>query len=448
MLQTISGETAKIKVCISLYNQTEMQIRQPNTLERETRSSLVDIFDAHHAGPLAIGDQQFDDLIQKFFLNKSKSEIFERIVKPMMKRNLYEAEGKSAGSAEIFLKLCEMHFNHEGNAILSKIDWNKTEQQIAKMAKIRPTRSEIFRLIDKRSTKDTVEVLKEALSLSSRDDIVEVVRAYDVKTSITTELGCTFSDIKIEPLYYTVKPWSKNQVNIILVDGVIEKSIHVEHILQKSNADKEPYIIICREATEEVKNVCSTNFLRQTTDVILCTAPYSEKTAHIFEDLKVVTECEVVSPEMGDIITAHIYKKASKVRKVSISRGALLIENDRSDRIKRHRESLIEKMNQINDDDVTDLIRKRHKAMSGRKILIKVGNDLIMKQRNIIEQIDKTLREVRDGVASGILMNADALTFLSKDDLYRPVHSIKVAIDAYRSFVSVLSNTGLILLEE
>jgi hypothetical protein len=448
LLQIICGETAEIKACISLYNQTEMQIRQPNTLERETRSSLVDIFDTHHAGPLAIGDQQFDDLIQKFFLNKSKSEIFERIVKPMMKRNLYEAEGKSAGSAELFLKLCEMHFSHEGNAILTKIDWDKISHQITKMAKIRPTRSEIFRLIDKRSTKDTVEVLKEALSLSSRDDIIEVVRAYDVKTSITTELGCTFNDIKIEPLYYATKPWSKNQVNIILVDGVIEKSIHVEHILQKSNTDKEPYIIICREATEEVKNVCSTNFLRQTTDVVLCTVPYSEKTAHIFEDLKVVTACEVISPEMGDIITVNIYKKASKVRKVNISRGALLIENDRNERIKRHRESLIEKMNQINDDEVTDLIRKRHKSMSGRKILIKVGNDLILKQRNIIEQFDKILREIRDGVASGILMNTDAMTFLSKDDICRPIHSIKVAIDAYLSFITVLSNTGLILLDE
>ncbi len=448
MLQTTSGETAKINICISLYNQTEMQIRQTNTLERETRSSLVDIFDAHHAGPLVIGDQQFDDLIQKFFLNKSKSELFERIVKPMIKRNLYEAEVKSAGSAEVFLRLCAMHFNHEGSAILSKIDWDKLTQQLAKMSKIKPTRSEIFNLIDKRSSKDTVEILKTALSMSSRDGIIEVVRAYDVKTSITAEAGCTFSDIKIDPLYYSAKPWSKNQVNVMLVDGIIEKSIHIEHVLQKSNNDKEPYIIICREATEEVKHVCSTNFLRQTTDVILCTAPYSEKTAHIFEDLKVVTECEVVSPEMGDIITAHIYKKAKKIRKASIARGSLLVENDRNESIKRHRDSLIEKMNQINDDTVVDLIRKRHKSMSGRKILIKVGNDLILKQRNIIEQLDKTIREVRDGIANGILMNTESMMFLSEIDRYRPIHSIKIAVDTYLSFTSVLSSTGLILLEE
>jgi hypothetical protein len=292
------------------------------------------------------------------------------------------------------------------------------------------------------------ELLKNALDMSSRDDIIEVVRAYDVKTSITTEMGSTFNDVKIDPCYYAAKPWSKQQVNVILVDGIIEKSIHVEHILQKSNIDKEPYMIICREATEEVKNVCNTNFLRQTTDVVLCTAPYSEKTAHIFEDLKVITECDVISPEMGDIITAHIFKKASKIKKVSVTHGNLIIENKNQDNVKKHRDSLIEKMNQINDADVSDLIRRRHKSIAGRRILIKIGNDMILSHRNAIEQIDKTIREVRDGITSGILLKVDDLVFLNQKDLYRPVNSIKTAIDAYISFTTVLSNTGLILLEE
>ncbi len=425
-----------------------MQIRQPNTLERETRSSLVDIFDAHHAGPIVIGDQQFKDLTQKFLLSKSKNELFEKVVKPMIQRNLYELEGRSAGAAEIFLRLCAMHFDHRGNYILKNLDWDSTTNQLLKLSKIKPTKSEIFSLIDKNSTQDLSNLIKNALQISSRDDIIEVVRAYDVKTSITYENGCTFSDLKIDPCYYASKTWTKNQVNVILIDGIIEKSIHVEHILQKSNTDKESYIIICRGATEEVKNVCNTNFLRQTTDVVLCMAPYSEKTAHIFEDLRIVTDCEVVSPELGDIITASIYKKAAKTRKVSIARGNLLIENGNYLKIKNHRESLIEKINQINDTDVSDLIRRRLKAVSGRKILIKVGDDQITKQRNSIEVIDKTIRLIRDGISSGIILNIDNLFFLGQEDLYLPVHSIKIALDAYRSFSTVLSSTGLILLEE
>jgi hypothetical protein len=73
---------------------------------------------------------------------------------------------------------------------------------------------------------------------------------------------------------------------------------------------------------------------------------------------------------------------------------------------------------------------------------------MILSHRNAIEQIDKTIREIRDGITSGILLKVDDLVFLNQKDLYRPVNSIKTAIDAYISFTTVLSNTGLILLEE
>ena len=82
-----------------------MQIKQTETLLRETRSSLAEVFNNHDAGSLVIGDQQFDDLIQKYFLTKTKSETYEKIVKPMISRNIYEAEGKAAGAAEIYLRL-------------------------------------------------------------------------------------------------------------------------------------------------------------------------------------------------------------------------------------------------------------------------------------------------------------------------------------------------------
>jgi hypothetical protein len=425
-----------------------MQIRQANTLERETRSSLVDIFNAHHAGPLAIGDQQFDDLIQKFFLSKSKNEIFEKIVKPMIQRNLYEAEGKSAGSAELFLRLCTLYFDHKGRINLSNIDWDSVNLHLLKMSKIKPTKREIFSLIDKKSSSDVAELLKTALIMSSREDVIEVTRSHDVQTKITTEIGCSFPDIKIEPCYFSSKIWEKKQANVILVDGIIEKSIHVEYVLQKSNTDKEPYIIVCREATEEVKNACRTNFLRQTTDVVLCTAPYSEKTAHIFDDLKTIVGNQVISPELGDIITSHIYKKAIKVKKASIARGILLIENDKHDEIRNHREKLIEKISQINDEDVSDLIRKRLKTMTGRKILIKVGDDIILKQRNAVEQIDKTIRSIRDCITNGIILDTSNLFFLNQEDVYRPTQSVKTAISVYKSFIDVLERTGLILVEE
>ena len=187
------------------------------------------------------------------------------------------------------------------------------------------------------------------------------------------------------------------------------------------------------------------NFLRKTTDVILCTAPYSEKTAHIFEDLKTLTDADVVCPELGDIITATIYKKAKSIVKSEIKRDCLIIENGKDEILRTYRESLLRKINDINDNDVTDLIRKRIKSLSSKRLLINVGDDIVMQNRNAIEQIDKILRELRDGIATGLVDVKDDFNFIGHAYSLCSTRSLHVGIETFLSFIKVLNNTGLIL---
>lgn len=421
-----------------------MQISQPSTMLRETRSSLMEVFNNHAAGSLVIGDQQFDDLVQKYFLSRTDNEVYEHVVKPMISRNIYEAESKAAGSAEIYLRLLSAYFDPT-NKKFDNINWDKLILTLQSYAKIKPNKSEIFDLIDQKCNKNIAKIIKDSLINANREDQIEVTRGYDLKTSMSVVSGCSFNEIKIDPIYSNARSWKRSDVNIILIDGIIEKSVHVEHVLTLSNKENKPYIIICREATDEVKNVCATNFLRKTTDVILCTAPYSEKTAHIFEDLKTVTDADVVCPELGDIITATIYKKAKSIIKSEIKRDCLIIENGKDEILRTYRESLLRKINDINDNDVTDLIRKRIKSLSSNRLLINVGDDIVMQNRNAIEQIDKILRELRDGIATGLVDVKDDFNFIGHAYSLCSTRSLHVGIETFLSFIKVLNNTGLIL---
>lgn len=423
-----------------------MQIKQTESLLRETRSSLVEVFNNHNAGSLAVGDQQFDDLVQKYFLTKTSSEIYEKIVKPMISRNLYEAEGKAAGAAEIYLRLLMTSLDPKNNHLL-KINWDNVIKSLQYHAKIKTNRSEINALIDEKCSSDVSQCIKDALDKAQRDDQIEVSRGYDLKTKITIVTGCNFTDIKIDPVYYATKTWSNHDVNVVLIDGIIEKSIHLEQILNLSNKESIPYVVVCREATDEVKNVCITNFLRKTTNVILCTVPYSEKTAHIFEDLKILTDATVVCPEMGDVITAAIYKKSKSVKRVEIKQSSLIIENDRDQEAKLQRERLMTRLHDINDNDVSDLIRKRIKSLSSRRIVIKIGDDIILKNRNAIEQIDKSLREIKDGISLGLINIKNHASFIQHDRSLCSTNSIRVGIETFISFTKVLNDSGLILLQ-
>lgn len=404
----------------------------------------MEVFDNHEAGSLVIGDQQFDDLVQKYFLTKSSHEIYEKIVKPMITRNLYEAEGKAAGSAEIYLRLLADHINFTSN---NTIDfYEKYYNSLKYYAKIKPRKNEINDFIDQTCSKDVSSIIKNALNIMNRDDQIEVTRGFDLKTSISIVPGCVFNEIKIDPAYLLSKNWKNCDVNLILIDGIIEKMIHVEQILTLSHQEKIPYVIICRESTDEVKNACITNFLRKTTDVILCTAPYSEKTAHIFEDLKLITDADVVCPELGDIITASIYKKSKKVKKIEIRRDCLIIENGKDEQLKIQRENLLKRMNEINDNDVSDLIRKRIKILSSNRIVINIGDDVLMKNRNAIEQIDKVIRELRDIIATGVIDIQKQMSFIKHDRALCSTNSIRVGLETFLSFNKILNNSGSILL--
>lgn len=413
---------------------------------RETRNSLVEVSNNHDAGSLAIGDQKFDDLVQKYFLTKTRNEIYEKIVKPMISRNMYEAEGIAAGAAEIFLRLLFGYFDHK-NEKFASIDWKKINTEINLYAKIRPTKAEIHKIIDQKCSKIIGKIIKDAINQSNKDDQIEVTRGYDLKTSLTSTQGCNFTDIKIDPGYTNSKIWKRSNVKIILIDGIVEKSIHVEHILALSNKSNESYVIICREAADEVKNVCLANFLRQTTDTIVCTAPYSEKTAHIFEDLKMITDADVICPELGDVITAAIYKKAVKVNSIEINKAGLIIENGKENDLKDQRERLLKNINEINDDAVSDLIRKRIKALSSNRMIIKIGNDVLLNDRNAIEQIDKTLRELKDVFSTGCIDIKMSMPFINHDRTLCSTNSIRVGINTFLSFIKVLEESGLILMK-
>jgi len=412
---------------------------------RETRNSLVEVFNTHDAGSLVIGDQQFDDLVQKYFLSKTDNEIYERVIKPMISRNIYESEAKAAGSAEIYLRLLFEYFQFKNNKF-TNIDWDKTNSILNYHAKIKPLRTEIMRFIDQKCTSDISSIVKEAIVKSQRDDQIEVIRGNDLKTSLRLIPGCNFDTIKVDPAYYHSKNWKKSEVNIILIDGIIEKSVHVEHVLMLSNKDNVPYVIICREATDEVKNACLTNFLRQTTDVVLCTAPYSEKTAHLFEDLKLITSADVITPEMGDIISVAMYKKSKSIKKIEIGPKGISIENGKDDELKEERLRLLKSMHEINDENVSDLIRKRIKTLSSNRLVINIGSDVLMKQRNAIEQIDKVLRETKDVISTGMINVQEEIPYIKHSKAYCSVNSVRTGISTFLSFVKILDDNGLILM--
>jgi hypothetical protein len=70
-------------------------------------------------------------------------------------------------------------------------------------AKIKPRKSEIFNFIDQNCNALIASIVKEVILKSQKDDQIEVIRGFNLSTSITSVTGCNFDDIKINKKYNT-----------------------------------------------------------------------------------------------------------------------------------------------------------------------------------------------------------------------------------------------------
>ena len=432
-----------------------MKTSDAKNLERTCIESFSRFRQVKESGPLVVGDQQFNDIVQKFITFKSEDDLFNSTIKPVIMRNLYEAEGRSAGSAQIFLHLLDLKFNRKSQNIVEKIDFAKLSNIIERISRQKVLKRELLSVLDGIKDEKIKEIITDIVQNMDRDDQIDVRRTHTDKTRVNKVSGNSFTDIKIDQSYALEKSWIRKNVNLVLVDGVIERSSHVEKLLMISNEKKESFVVVCRDATDEVKGAFVNNFLRKTTDSILITAPYTEKTAHIFNDLKVVTGCEIISPEMGDIVTPQIYKRSQKIEEAMISRDSFIIVNtSQQEKIDSLKRSLIQQLNETYEDQVKDLLRRRIKTLSGSTISIHIGDDFIMRDRTCIEKIDKSFRLIKDILGNGIIVTTSldllpeiALLGLA-DVLPISTLSFKIAIDQFVSFNEILASIGYIVLED
>ena len=432
-----------------------MKTSDAKNLDRICVKAFSDFEDVSFCGPLVVGDQQFDDLVQKFITFKSGDDTFNSVIKPIILRNLYEAEGRSAGSAQLFLHLLGLKFSRKSQNIIEKTDFTKLSNILERLSRQKVIKKEVLSVLERINDEKIKDLVTNVVQNMRRDDQIDVRRTHADKTRVNTVLGNSFTDIKIDHSYASEKPWIRKNVNLVLVDGVIERSSHVEKLLMISNEKKDSFVVVCRDASDEVKAAFINNFLRKTTDAILITSPYTEKTAHIFSDLKAVTDCDVINPEMGDIITPQIYKRSKIVEDICISRDSFRVINaHQQDQIDSLKNSLIQQLNETNEDQVKDLLRRRIKTMSGSTISIHIGDDFITRDRTCMEIIDKSFRLIKDILGHGIIshMSIDLVPDIKDLGLadYLPIStlSLKVAIDQFVSLNEILKSIGFIILED
>lgn len=396
------------------------------------------------------GREITSSLVQKY-IHSNTDDIHERLVKPILIDAAVRSESIAAGSGDICLKMISLMIS---DGMRSKLDIDITDiSNEIKNKSYRACKEDIEKLININSSTKIQRIMMNFIfdNISSNTPVF-VEKTNSISSSIRLTAGFNF-EMAIDKKYIK-NNWSHNSVRCFVIDGFIESVSEIHHLLEKAAEDKQPYVIFARHISEEVNSTLLYNNSRGTINVIPICVGFDETTLNILNDISICTGAELVSSLKGDLISASVKRDPTVVKKISISNGRINIVGDDTQKLRSHLRYLNEKKLSSESVQLVEIFEKRIKSLSAGNAEIKIGQDLLSRDPNVVEKIDTILRNIKPLIQTGVtykkhLNNISHYIDMSLDDNhpYSPLSLIIALKSAYSACNSLLS-VGFAIYEE
>jgi hypothetical protein len=175
-------------------------------------------------------------------------------------------------------------------------------------------------------------------------------------------------------------------------------------MLERASENREPYVIFAREFKPDVLQTIFVNMGRGTLDVIPIAVGLTEETANILNDIAVACNTDIVSSYKGDLISTAVSEELPIVSSIHVSeRNVSIFNPDSKHSVRRQLNFLKSEKDMCRTGEKRNLFEKRIVSLSGDRVMISVGTDLVGRERTCIEQIDTSLRMYQSFIKLGYL---------------------------------------------
>jgi hypothetical protein len=198
-----------------------------------------------------------------------------------------------------------------------------------------------------------------------------------------------------------------NKPRAFVIDGYVERVSEIHHLLEAISEAKEPVVMFVRGMSDDVLNTIRVNFNRGTLQLIPVIVKFDVEGINTVNDIAVVTGCDMVCSNKGDLISMIKYDKSPLLDCVIVYQDRVNIQcGHTSANVKAHVANLSSRRNASSViDDVEKLYDKRIKTLSPKHVIIRIPDD---KDYVIsVQQIDRALRTIRSIVDYGIVRHDD-----------------------------------------
>ena len=425
------------------------------TLKYHLIEKLKEIRQLTNSGDLLIGNILIKDPVQKIISTSQEPGWFSSAFMPIITTGAVDCEKFAPGSGRIFLKLIAECL---GDDIRKSITYNLNSDKLGdalleiKASSIDMCLEDDFIAFKQQTLdNDSRRIVDEVLDIYRLGDSIVVEKSLLRSTQIQKTHGYYFDNVTTNSSFLTSGAWNRNNVNVVIIDGIIETTGEIYHLLDAASNNKESYLIICSGILPEPLSVVYNNFQRKTIDVVVSTVNSDEFSIQTMVDLGTCCMTEPISAMKGETISQTIRRGTTKVDRIEISHKNINIKNEIAKNATDNLLVDIIKRSEGN-SDIAFLFQKRIRSLSSSKIKVAIGRDDVDKDKSVIENVDVFFRSCPISLKSGFIKKNEikalpdeiiALLF-GKTDV-QPVYRIIKALEAYVSTRDQINRTGIVI---
>ena len=381
-----------------------------NEIKRRARKSCDDIDKICKSGDSFTMNGSHRDPVQTLLMRRGSNR--DRLITPIIESAAIQAEKKSAGSGELFLRLVASGLSQDIRTSIAGIPPDPEWEEITSYIKTSsiPARKRDLSQLFSSSSDPYNKIMKKIFESINIDDKILVKKTAASSTSIQREKGYTFEDLEIDQRFLSGGTWIRKNVKCFLIDGYIETVSEIHHLLEDLSKSKTPAVIFCIDALPEVTETLVKNFLMRNLDIILVKIPVTEMHINTLVDLGMILSLEPIAAARGDTISIGLKNQNSKSDKVIISRSKISIERaDIGQDIVSHICNLRKRIEE--NINLAFILEPRIRSLSSATIKIEVGIDDTKIDPNIIERLDRTFRSLPTLIKFGFIQKNDFQQF-------------------------------------
>ena len=331
----------------------------------------------------------------------------DRAILHLMRSHIVAAETRYPGAGEIAFRVaCETvsHFSSQtglGRRLGDITDLIDTATEILskELTPRRRMRFEDAVHLTGRIPAEVREEMRDLLPSLSLGTSISVKKWRGKETRIDRTAG---GRVKVSPPKVPGMVRTVRQPKAVIFDGVIESVSQLHSLLTDAAESGTHYLIVCREAADEVERTLAVNCMRGTVSVMIVYSRLDDLTVGSIDDISAYLGVKKVDYQSGETIAMRIIRSDRTVGVVCLEGYTLCLLSSPSSDMAAHSRSLHEDLGSTREEAVRDFLAARLLGLSSDRLTIHVGEDAVRRDPTLVEKIDSDLRSLVSCVSRGV----------------------------------------------